>query len=285
MVTMTTEPLDKGAWAVSPRVEYYRSRPLSYSKLLESPDFESISATHYNYLTVGYGVTDNWYVGTAMASQKIFNINSTVLNEYDFLEVANRGSPSGISDTNFFSVLRLNEQTKRIPFSSAVLFGLSTPTGITSLRTKQGDLFAASDQPGTGSWQPSAALILTTQRKKMTLSSTFYYSHGTKGAQGVTLGSYFDYSVAAVYPLISEGRVQTEGILEMNGEYATKNRAKHITDPNSGGNSIFITPGLRANLGKKISLYFGLGIPVVDNLFGTQSKSAYEILCGIDFSF
>lgn len=60
-------------------------------------------------------------------------------------------------------------------------------------------------------------------------------------------------------------------IVEFDGLFAWKNKIKGHTDPNSGGNVIYITPSIWIS-SMNLIIQFGAGYPVVQHLFGHQSK-------------
>lgn len=69
-------------------------------------------------------------------------------------------------------------------------------------------------------------------------------------------------------------------MLEFDGQYSWKNKIKGRTDPDSGGNTIYMTPSLWFS-SKRIILQFGAGYPMVQHLFGNQPKK----FISIDFNF
>lgn len=69
-------------------------------------------------------------------------------------------------------------------------------------------------------------------------------------------------------------------MVELDGLYAWKNKIKGHTDPDSGGNVIYITPSLWFS-SKRLILQFGAGYPVVQHLFGHQSRK----FLSFDFNF
>lgn len=69
-------------------------------------------------------------------------------------------------------------------------------------------------------------------------------------------------------------------LIEADGTYTQKNKIQDVTDPNSGGNILFITPSLWIS-SPHLILQLGGGVPVAQHLFGTQHKSRY--LLGFQF--
>ncbi len=65
-------------------------------------------------------------------------------------------------------------------------------------------------------------------------------------------------------------------MIEFDGTYAEKNKIRGITDLNSGGNVIFVTPSIWLS-SKRWIFQWGIGFPLVQNLNGHQDKLKYSI--------
>jgi hypothetical protein len=61
-------------------------------------------------------------------------------------------------------------------------------------------------------------------------------------------------------------------IIEGTGTYSWKNKIGNVKDPNSGGNTLYITPSLWVS-SAKILLQIGAGYPVIQHLFGKQKTN------------
>ena len=80
------------------------------------------------------------------------------------------------------------------------------------------------------------------------------------------------------------GHVALDALLEINGEWHDKQRTFGIADPNSGGNTIFISPGLRLTI-ENWSGYVLVGIPVVNDYNGIQATPTWRVLTGFSAVF
>ena len=56
------------------------------------------------------------------------------------------------------------------------------------------------------------------------------------------------------------------------------------TDPNSGGNTVYLSPGLRLSM-DRWSSFASVGVPIVTDSNGLQPESEWRILSGVTFSF
>ena len=82
---------------------------------------------------------------------------------------------------------------------------------------------------------------------------------------------------AAVRPLI-------DAVLELNGEWQDKQNENGEIDPNSGGNVVFLSPGLRL-ASNNWSGFATVGIPIVNDLNGLQSEPTYRLFGGVLVGF
>lgn len=108
----------------------------------------------------------------------------------------------------------------------------------------------------------SPGALLTTEKHKTQFGNQLLYQLG--------LGRYIPSPTGWIFAWMAE----------FTGQYSWKNKIKGRTDPDSGGNVIYVTPSIWIS-SKKIILQFGAGYPVVQNLFGHQSKK----FLSLDFNF
>lgn len=73
-------------------------------------------------------------------------------------------------------------------------------------------------------------------------------------------------------------------VLELNGEWHDKQVVAGVVDPNSGGNTVYLAPGLRVGYGS-VSGFASVGAPVVNHMNGLQSKPDYRVVTGVAATF
>lgn len=227
-----------------------------------------------------------------------------------------RGNSAGFGDVTMLGQYRFhnNAQTGT---SAAVLFGFKAPTGSTSQRDAFGRLFEAEFQPGSGSWDGliGAAFTKRTGRWSFDVSGLYYLI--STGTQNTNLGDRFLFGTAVSYRLVGpvgsakevelhdycmQPRNQLQEhclyhanhdhsdmmktpytldlVLELNGEWHDKQRIAGVFDPNSGGTTVYLSPGLRVGF-DRFSSFVSFGVPVINQHNGVQSKPDYRILTGI----
>jgi hypothetical protein len=227
-----------------------------------------------------------------------------------------RGNSSGFGDVTMLGQYRFhnNAQTGT---SAAVLFGFKAPTGSTNQRDLFGNLFQAEFQPGSGSWDGllGAAFTKRTGRWSFDVSALYYLI--TNGTQNTNLGDRLLFGAAVSYRLVGaigsakeielheycmQPRNQLQEhclyhanhdhsdmkktpytldlVLELNGEWHDKQRIAGIPDPNSGGTTVYLSPGVRVGF-DRFSGFVSVGVPVINEHNGVQSKPDFRVLTGI----
>jgi hypothetical protein len=73
-------------------------------------------------------------------------------------------------------------------------------------------------------------------------------------------------------------------MLEFNGELHDKQRTGGVVDSNSGGNTIYVSPGLRLTI-ENWSGYVSTGFPIINNLNGIQPTPAWRVIGGLSVVF
>jgi hypothetical protein len=73
-------------------------------------------------------------------------------------------------------------------------------------------------------------------------------------------------------------------VLELNGEWHQKQVESGVTDANSGGNLIYLSPGIRLSM-DKWSSYVSLGLPIVNQSNGVQPEPSWRLITGVSLAF
>lgn len=196
---------------------------------------------------------------------------------------------SGIGDIVLLSKYRLH--TKDFPGGTSrlsVLGGLELPTGRTGDSDSQGKL-PRGLQVGSGSWDPLLGFALTHQ----TLDDEWDYSityQLNNDAHHFEFGDVLKYTLAyqkRILPwrLPEEGLyTQFNAVLEFNGEWKQKNQDESGSIADSGGNTIFLSPGLQI-AAKRFVVETSVQIPVVQDLNGSQVETDYVIVTSLRYTF
>lgn len=227
-----------------------------------------------------------------------------------------RGNSAGFGDVTMLGQYRFHNSAQS-GTSAAVLFGFKAPTGVTNRRDNLGELFQAEFQPGSGSWDGLIGAAFTKRSGRWSFDASGLYWLITTGTQNTNLGDRFLFGAAVSYRLVGptgsakeielheycmQPRNQMQEhclyhanhdhsdmkrtpytldlVLELNGEWHDKQRTAGIPDPNSGGTTVYLSPGIRVGF-DRFSSFLSVGVPIVNQHNGIQSKPDYRILTGI----
>jgi hypothetical protein len=232
-----------------------------------------------------------------------------------------RGDASGIGDIALLGQYRFfNDRATRT--EAALLLGVKTPTGKSSVGDSAGERFEAEFQPGTGSWDGLFGLALTQRSGAWSFDANVLYQLATTGTQDTDLGDRLQYNLAVSYRIAGSnsgfGKPMRAGVLpepmyhggpkqrghahahdappaaptsptldlvlELNGEWHGRQEIAGAKDENSGGNVVYLSPGARLSFGT-LSGFASVGIPVANHVNGTQAEPASRVLTGIAVSF
>ena len=199
-----------------------------------------------------------------------------------------RRGDSGVGDVTLlsrytlYSVDRLGETRRFAPF-----VGLKLPTGDDNERDSLGPL-PQSLQLGSGSWDPIVGTIFTWQTFDWQFDSAVQYTFRTP-ANNFEFGDQARLDLSFQYRLwpreLGAGvPAFVYGVLESNLIYAGKNEDGGISDPDSGGTTWFLAPGLQF-VTKRVILEGAVQIPVVQDLNGLALKNDYIVSAGFRVNF
>ena len=141
---------------------------------------------------------------------------------------------------------------------------------------------------GDGSTDVFGGLITTMASTQWVLDSQLRYDHNRE-ADGFERGDSTSFETSFQYRL-SPGSITQEtnafifGVIELSANYYERNQMGAVTDPNSGGFQLFLTPGLQYSTRRWIA-DFGVKVPVLNDLNGTALEPDYSVLASIRVNF
>lgn len=222
--------------------------------------------TVYGFPLVGvYGATPDWAIFGVVP---LLNKNLDVTTPQGRVE---RG-PTGLADMRLFArytawTRNRAGQTQRL----APLVGLEMPTG----RDDATDEFGRLPQPlqlGSGSWDPFVGVVFTWQTLQWQVDVSPVYQINTE-ANDFTFGDEARLDVASKYRLWTNKRPRgvpgfLYGNLETNVIWQGKNEIGGQDDPNSGGTTWLVAPGLQY-ITRRVVLEGALQLPALQDRNGT----------------
>jgi len=198
----------------------------------------------------------------------------------------------GISDSKLFARYTFLQQDSRSKtFRIAGFSGVKAPTGKDNKADVLGRL-PIPLQSGSGAWDYFGGMVMTYQTLDYQIDSQLSYNK--KGdANNFNAGDELRADISFQYRLFpqelsSDTHSFLYGVLEANFINQDNNRFlvtdKGIDDPNSGGTTLYLTPGIQYVTMKYI-LEAAVQIPVIQNLNGSALETGYIFTTGFRINF
>lgn len=171
----------------------------------------------------------------------------------------------------------------------SILAGLKLPTGDTNVRNDQGEEAEMTLQPGTGSVDPLIGASVThnfsaADRQFPSLASALVRIPGSDGRFGYRAGADAVMSAGTAYAMAS----RLTALLQVNFRYRDRDDAGDapgIAEENTGGEYLYITPGVKLGLADRVELLTYVQVPVFQRVNGIQIVSRWNLLCGLTYGF
>lgn len=227
--------------------------------------------------TLGYGVTSRLALfGTLPVAHKHLELPG-----------AWRAS-SGLGDVRVFArytILQQDEPGRT--FRVAPFAGVELPTGEHRKRDSLG-LLPPSVQPGSGSWDPFGGIVATYATTAWQLDAVASYQANTERA-GREDGDIARADLSFQYRLLpARITADTEafvfGVLETNLIFEEQRKLNGLADPNTGGTTLFLAPGLQYAAERFIA-EAAVQIPVVQDLNGDALEKDFIGRVSVRFNF
>ena len=185
-------------------------------------------------------------------------------------------SSSGLGDIQLFAKYAFYKRDrKNETFRLAGRVNFKLPTG------DEKDLPAL----GTGSTDYSFAAVAGWIKHRVGIYLEGGYGLNTSNG-AVNFGNNFFYNLALGYRLLPKvyekyPSPQLNGFLEINGATAAKNKINRVADANSGGTTIFLSPGLQYIGGRLWLVEASLQYPIINEPNGIQLGTSWTASLGL----
>ena len=297
IITTPAYTIPKGLKYINSLTDYTNFNTFSNKRLIEfdkrHEHVHDLSDLLIQNIGAGYGLTDNLTIG--MRIPYVFRFG---IKDVHDASVAKAGNSIGIGDVTLFGQYRFLKNEKH-HLHAALLTSLKIPSGVRRTHGRDGDLFEADQQPGSGSWDPLVGLAISKKVRQLSLDVNGLYKFATRGSQESDLGDIVNYNLAVSYRLIRDGdfydtnkksnpnkKFSFDLILEANGLWSQKPNTIHgFVDENHGGNIIYLAPGFRVTIDKKWIWATSVGLPINENLNGRQRAPNIRLVTGITKAF
>jgi len=281
------ETLEPGHFELSLREDYtnfeHFSRSAAAARGLAGGDFDALDHGFLTSIEAAYGVIDDLQVGIGIGYFFGNEFISADRQADGSVEVAS-AEPEGLTDLALVAKYRV---LKGWPGNLAVFGGVIFPTGRTDVRLDNGERLSPTDQPGTGRWAfPIGVAYSRFLTSAVTLDASAAYTFRAE-KDDFKVGDRFDAGLALAYRLTPSIKQfpQYSVFLELNDVYLMKDRADGGHDPNSGSNTLYLTPGARVRFDPMIALTLAPSFPVYQHVNGDQGKVEFKVSVSLSLAF
>lgn len=294
IVTIPAYALPKGDKFVSFITNYINADNYSNNALKQigkrGENYDVVENSLTPSLTFGLGITNKLSLSAQVPYVFKFGIR-TVQGTPD---VNSAGNALGVGDINFFSLYEFLHSDKH-NLHAALLAGLKIPSGVRRDTNREGELFNAEHQPGTGSWDPQIGLSISKHFGIFHFDTNGMYRFSTKGTQKTILGDVASYNFAISYLIgtrksfvdrlfpehLGKSRLKWHLISELNGNWVEKPKLEKHREENEGGSLIYLSPGIRMIVNEKWITNLSVGLPTIHDLDGRRRAPNVRLILGV----
>lgn len=173
----------------------------------------------------------------------------------------------------------------------SLLGGLKLPTGRSSQTDRDVPLLTGgtserlppSLQLGSGSVDGIIGLGAMKNINRLTFYGSIQAKINGSGAEGFRAGNTIFYDLSADYVFLESRNLFL--ILELNGIYAQKSEQRGASIADSGGNTLFISPGMQYLPLPYLVLEASIQIPIHQELNGRQLGTDFTVVTGFRYLF
>ncbi len=286
--TLTAETNAKGRWGVGVRFDWQEFDAFSTSELSnfanQGVETHSLERSFVLRASANYAVGDDWTFGLDLPIASNRGLRETAPGGSPNIE--DDGDQTGVGDLSLFGQWCFLRDAEREVYSS-LYFGSKLPTGDQHQKASDGSLLEPDHQPGSGSMDPFVGVALGKSWGKTTLGASVLYTFAGHAAQDSNLGDVLRVNVGFGYEpeKREDSAISWRWMLELNGQWHDRMKIDDVVDTNSGGEQLFLAPGVRATTDSGVSWFASIGVPLAQNLYGEQSDTAFRASVGVGFVF
>ncbi len=164
----------------------------------------------------------------------------------------------------------------------AGVLGVIVPTGKTTNKTDNGEILGTHNQPGSGAFTVQGGLAFSGHLSdKMAIDADAIYRVNGQGAKSFRSGNSLQLDAAVSY----NHHARVVPVLELNAIFFKKDIENDDTKKNSGGDVVYISPGINWKLTKKIGVYGNFSYPIYQELGGISNDENYRWSLGASYAF
>lgn len=302
--TIPAITLKSGTFSLGLRTELTEFESVSDSEFADKAEkagthFDAVDRTFLHTVDIGYGVTDDFTIGMSIGWFETNNFREAGFGHGnghgdfvatheggghgDEIEVL-RADPDGITDLWLFSKYRFFRGPQG---HYAVLGGVKFPTGVDDRKNSAGEKVEPVEQPGSGSYDFLTGLAYSRWlTENWTLDTNIQYILRTEGSRDFEIGDRMDWNLATAYQVIPRNTYPNIApVGEINVRYLFRDEEDGKKERNSGGTTVFLSPGVRIGITPRCGIGASISFPVFQNLLGEQQETDFKVAAGIGYSF
>lgn len=286
LTTMSGETMKVSTWNMDFRLDFTSYEGLSAAQAeahaANSGAFDSIDSSVLASLSLSYGLLEDVQVSTTIG----WYWGNGFIDAEDVGGVveSSTADPSGLTDLWINAKWRV---MKGEDGHLALVGGVKAPVGNDDQRLANGELLEPSSQPGSGAWDFMGGVAYSRYlTPHVTLDSSVAYTLRTE-AHDFQVGDRFDAGVAVSWRLTDEiDRFPNISVFtELSYVLLMKDQDAGVDNPNSGGGTLYLGPGVRARFNANTALTVAPQFPIMQDLNGDQVETSFKLGAMLSLTF
>lgn len=169
------------------------------------------------------------------------------------------------------------------PRTLGVFFGLKLPTGRTNIANADADIAERSLQPGTGTTDLIAGAIF---HQQIAASGAAWFAqaqwqHALNSRDDFRPGPQFALDVGYAHPFTD----RLSGLVQLNAVVKGRDSGAQAEPDDSGGRSLFLSPGVSYKVGEAWRVYAYYQQPLHQHVNGVQLTASRALVLGVSARF
>ncbi|MFQ5670023.1 MAG: hypothetical protein ACE5HD_05830 [Acidobacteriota bacterium] len=162
------------------------------------------------------------------------------------------------------------------------------PRGSTRLSPEIGLRLPTGGAFGDGSTDVITTLVFSHVRDPHWIVSDVQFTWNRRGDGDRRAGNQWRFDAAYLFRLLPRKGLAQHGlftVVELNGEHRRKSRRQGRAERNTGGDLLFLSPGIEWFASRRLVLELSVPIPVHRDLNGSQPEPATAVVAGLRWLF
>ncbi len=252
-----------------------------------SGGFDALGEALVTTASYGFGVTDNLQIGADLGYYRGNDFVEAAIEEGGTEPESHIGDPKGFTDLSLTAKLRVIQGN---PAHVSLFGSVIVPVGKDNARLDNGELLEASSQPGTGAWGYTAGVAASwflSAATTVNASAAYTYRDAHRGFQvgdRVQAGTAIAHRFRRLQPG-GHKLPRIEAFIEALAVSLGRDKEETAKNPNSGGTTLYVGPGIRARLSEAFEVVVSPAWPVMQNLSGAQVEADFKARAALTWYF